>query len=291
VGNRSSNSTGSSSYNKYYSVRRKFLPTKKKKKVMAPYRRRINTGSKVLVVSKRPTYSKVSKRKKSIGKYGAKHVKKIHSNVIERPIRGQMRMLQVTRTAFGSQATGTDNPADLTYNRFGGVSGGFGFTFSLDQIGSYTDFTAIFQYYKIVQVELHIIPKQNTYPSLNSAATQTTRANGNDARSGANYDPVSEIPYVIVAADNGSGSAFASGGDALAHEGSCLHYFNDGRPYTMRLSPTVLRLAGTAGAEAETYVPKRMWINTSDSAEKHYGIRCYTQGLYKGTAIDRDWET
>lgn len=285
VGDNSSNSSRGASNNKYYSVRRKFLPTKKVV-TMSPYRRRINTGPKVLVVSKRPSIRKSYRKSKRIGKYGARHIQKRHANIIERPIRGQMRMLQVTRTAFGSQASGGTNPSNLRYNRFTGTSGAFGFEFSLDQIGSYTDFTALFQYYKIVQCELHLIPKQNSYPALTAAATQTTRTNGNDSIASSGYDPVCEIPYVIMAADNGSSSGFTTIGDALAHEGSCVHYFTNGKPYVMRISPTVLRLAGTAGSEATTYVPKRMWINTSDSSEKHYGVRGYVEGLYSSVSID-----
>lgn len=290
-------------FSDYYSVKRRKSPwfytslknnkVKRKKLVkMAPYitSRRINTGPRLVAKPKGYTIRKSYRRKPRIGKYGAKHKSRSSNTIIERPIRGSMRMLQVNRTAFGSQTTGVDNPRSIKYNIFGGgtggTSGGFGFTFSLDQIGSYTDFTAVFQYYKIVQVEIHFIPRQDTYPSLTNAQTQTARANGNDQTTGANYAPVSECPYVIVACDNGSGSAFSSESDAFAHEGSSIHFFNNGRAHTTRFSPTVLRLAGTAGSEATSYVPKRMWISTSDSSEKHYGLRGYAGSFVSGSSVD-----
>lgn len=268
----------------YYSI---IKNDKFRRKKMAPRRPKRHTY--VISAPKSYSYKKYGpyRSRKKIGKYGARHKSRSSNTIVERPIGGSMRMLQVTRTAFGTGALPTtDKPKHLRYNTWGSASGGFGYNFGLDQMGSHTDFTAIFQYYKIVQVELHFIPRQDSFPSLTAAATQVVRSNGNDSASNANYDAVSEAPYIIIACDNSTDAAFASESAAFAHEGSSIHYFTNGRSHTTRISPTVLRLAGNTGTASVAYNPKRMWISTADASEKHYGVRGWASGFHSGTSVD-----
>lgn len=220
-------------------------------------------------------------RRRRRGRYSAsagKHTfrkQSVGRALVERPIH-RTRLLQVTRTW---------EPTSLTWSTANSTDGGFGISFKLSDLGSYTDFTAMFQYYKMLRCVVTFVVLQDSYPALTAAATQTSRSNGNDGNTGSAYDPVAEVPVVMVAADNGSAAGFSSKADAFAHDGTITHPFVQGKPLSVGISPHVRRVAGTAGTEVEVHKPQKLWVSTNDSAESHYGLRGYYQGLTSGIKI------
>jgi hypothetical protein len=161
------------------------------------------------------------------------------------------------------------------------VEGGFGLSFALSNMGSYTDFTAMFQYYKILRVSVHFVPLQNNFPSLAVSVA------GTPAQSASAYSPVSEAPELIIAADDTTNSAFTSLGDAYSHGGTLTHHFNEGKTLTMSLAPHAKALVGDPGGPIESHTKKKVWISTSGTgpALPHYGIRGYARNFYSGTRV------
>lgn len=204
---------------------------------------------------------------------------------IPRGPRTQLFILK--RTVQPALTGGVLNIGYLSYTNVGNADAiGVGWDFTLNQIGSYTDFTNHYQYYKILGVQLFLIPTQNTFPSITAAATQTVRANASDALASSATIEVSRCPRIILAADNTSSAGFASAASAFSHERSTTHYFNNANMMKTYLSPHVLRVAGVAGAEVEVHIPKKLWISTADAGEKHFGIRAWVEGLFSGSRID-----
>lgn len=242
---------------------------------MAPYRaptRRYHYSS--ITSQRRKAYRRRQYRK--AGKHTFRK-QSVSRALVEKPSISS-RIFQITRTyelTSLTYATASPDAAD----------GGFGISFKLSDIGSYTDFTAMFQYYKILRCVVTVVPVQDTFPSLTAAQTQTARANGNDGLLAAVYDPVSEVPFVFIAADNGSDTGFTSKDEAFAHEGTIVHPFTNGKPLSVGVSPHVKRVAGTVGGEVEVHKPQKMWVSTADASEEHYGMRGYYQALNSGTKL------
>lgn len=209
------------------------------------------------------------------------HSSGIHERSSRRPYK--YHDMVIHRTVNPNSANSTLVAAeDIDFASLGGaVQGGFGISFSLSNMGSYTDFTAMFQYYKILRVQVHFVPLQNTYPSL------AVTANGTAAQSATAYAPVSECPLLAVAADDTTNAAFANLSDAYGHSKTVTHHFNEGKTLTISLSPHAKDLVGTAAGPIESHTNKKQWISTAGSGPdlKHYGIRAYAQNFYSGNRV------
>ena len=147
----------------------------------------------------------------------------------------------------------------------------FGYAFKLSQFTSYADFTAMYQWYKILSVKLHFIPLQNTYPAQ-------AVSNANDTFTGAGV-AISQAPILCVCEDKTSDATFATIDVAMAHHSAKVHTFNDANELVVYVAPKPTGLLGVAGSEVafETQTPQ--WITTSDTTVPHYGLRCYMNGM------------
>jgi hypothetical protein len=161
-------------------------------------------------------------------------------------------------------------------------SGGFGFNFKLDQMPSYTDFTNMFQFYKILNVEIHFVPFQTCFPAL----TVSDATNPVKGLSSTTYTPTSEVPIITLAPDDSSSDNFASQTDAFAHGRTTLHSFADGRTFKYRLSPVVKRIAGSTAAPVQASVTRKTWVSTDSPSEAHFGVRGWGKHFYSTTRID-----
>jgi hypothetical protein len=144
-------------------------------------------------------------------------------------------------------------------------SGSFGWTFNLQQLNGYTDFTSIYKFYKILWVKLTFYPRQNAWQSGRTDAGNVTYDNTGGIKS--------TSPELIVVPDRTSAANVTGTSALMSHEEARFHIFNDGKEFSVFLQPTIL---GIEGSTASTYnVPgKPTWIPTTTTNAPHYGLRC-----------------
>lgn len=162
----------------------------------------------------------------------------------------------------------------------GSGAGGFNHRFRLEDMTSFTDFTNIYRFYKILWVKITMYPAQTTH--LGTPAGTTVPAL--DYTAGL-YQPGGQAPYVVVAPDNTSDTAFTTEEIALAHSGARFHMFNDPNEFSIYLVPTPKGLVGTAGSESVTELNKSVWISTDNPSEDHFGLRGYAAGFHNGIEV------
>ncbi len=149
---------------------------------------------------------------------------------------------------------------------------GFSYSFKLSQMTSYTDFTAMYQWYKLLWVKLHFVPLQGSVPGL----IQGTATNPIlDITENGGNTPLGQAGELVIAPDRTSEALFTSVSIAMAHDGAVLHTFNDNKELTVFLQPRALGLVGAAGSEVATENASPRWITTSDATVAHYGLRCF----------------
>lgn len=151
-------------------------------------------------------------------------------------------------------------------------NGAFSYTFRLQDLQNYQDYTNIYQYYKINHVKVLIVPEQG--PIIPNSTDFSTGATGNKDASDGTGKINGTACCLVSAYDRDTTSPFTSINEALAHEGQKMHIFNDGREYKLSIAPTPLGVAGDTGA---TYnVPSEQhWIPTTSPAVPHFGLRCW----------------
>ncbi len=149
---------------------------------------------------------------------------------------------------------------------------GFSYNFSLSQMTSYTDFTAMYQWYKLLWVKIHFVPLQGTVPGvIQGTATNPLL----DVTENGSNTPLGQAGELCIAPDRTSEALFTTVQHAMAHDGAVLHTFNDNKELTIFLQPRALGLVGAAGSEVASENPSPRWISTTDATVKHYGLRCF----------------
>ncbi len=149
---------------------------------------------------------------------------------------------------------------------------GFSYNFNLAQMTSYADFTAMYQWYKLLWVKIHFVPLQGAVPAL----IQGTATNPIlDVTEDGSNTPLGQAGELVLAPDRTSEALFSTVQHAMAHDGAVLHTFNDNKELSIFLQPRALGLVGAAGSEVATENAGPRWITTSDATVKHYGLRCF----------------
>jgi hypothetical protein len=141
-----------------------------------------------------------------------------------------------------------------------------GFSFQLDEVPNYTEFTTLFDLYKIEHVELHMIP------SANSANTLTGIGGA------INYPP--RIATVI---DYNSSTGFASFDDARDFESAEVVPAIRRNPIVRKITPKFLTGVEEDGATIVTGGASRGWLNTARADVPHYGFRYVAEQLTSAT--------
>lgn len=165
-------------------------------------------------------------------------------------------------------------------------NGGFGYAFRLTDMPSYADFTAMYQYYKLTDVKMIFYPEQGpVVPNAvetekNSPYLLTGTKNAADTLGKIN----GTAPCLVVAPDRNETTPFANVNEALAHAGSQIHVFNDGREFVVRLKPTPLAQGGEPGLTYQLPTNQH-WIPTQSPAIYHFGLRCWMDQLDQYTTI------
>lgn len=154
-------------------------------------------------------------------------------------------------------------------------TGSFGWKFTLQDFPSYTSFTGIYQFYKILYVKIMFVPEQNSW--LSGRTDATTVAYTTTALK-------TTSPFMVVAPDPMSDAVFSTITDALEHDGSSTHAFNNGDEWVVYLEPTIIHVEGETGS---TYnVPgKKTWLPTSNTTAPHYGLRAYLDKIDQYTSF------
>jgi hypothetical protein len=154
--------------------------------------------------------------------------------------------------------------------------GGFSWNFSLSQFPQYTEYTDLYQWYKLLWVKITFYPEQNSYDSFESTGIQVgdtpTKIQG-------------VSPIIVVCPDKTSDAVFSTINEAMAHHDSTLHSFNDGKEFTVFLSPKPNSLVGNAGGEVQTLSSGNKWITTASTGVEHYGLRCFIDRMTANSSI------
>lgn len=171
----------------------------------------------------------------------------------------------------------------ITSNSINAAERAFSWTWNLQDLPSYSDYTNMFQFYRILSVRVIILPLQNTYNALEvstagnpiAIATASTTFTQNSTTA----------PYIIWAKDHVSDSAFASEQAAMSHDGSQLHCFNNGDELSIYLEPKNLDLIGVGGTEISVPAKRSSWIPCTAETVPHYGLRCYIANMSTGVQL------
>ncbi len=154
----------------------------------------------------------------------------------------------------------------ITFSTAGIVSNGF--SFQLDEIPNYTEFTTLFDLYKIEHVEVHMLPGTNSQNNQIGVGGSVT------------YPP--RIATVI---DYNSSGAFASFNDARDFESAEVHQAIRRDPIVRRLTPRFLTGVEEDGATIVTGGASRGWLNTARADVPHYGFRYVGEALSTATEL------
>lgn len=204
-------------------------------------------------------------------------------NILAGSSRSKGRVHVITRMNI-TRLNGVTNPlTSLSNQNFGNGNGNgvVGMDFKLSDFLSYTDFTAIYRWYKILWVKVTMYPEQNTHVAakVHVAADIDSTAYAPLNFDGADSDLTGLAPHIIFAPDKSNSDGFATEGEAYAHDKAKFHMFNDGRELQIYLTPHPRDEVGLVGAPAEvSSAPK--WLSTDAPDIQHYGIRTLCKGWH-----------
>lgn len=148
--------------------------------------------------------------------------------------------------------------------------GSFGYAFKLSQFPQYSEYTALYQWYKILSVRLTFYPEQNAFGSTDVTSAGTGAADFSGAGGKASHAPI-----IVIAPDQTSDATFTNINSSMSHHDSRFHSFNDGKELSIYLAPKPNSLIGNAGGEVTTLSSSNKWITTDSAEVEHYGLRCF----------------
>lgn len=154
--------------------------------------------------------------------------------------------------------------------------GSFGYAFKLSQFPQFNEYTDLYQWYKILSVRLTFYPEQNTHENISLIGGGTYNGSGGQTAT---------APVMVICPDQTSDATFGSIGNAMAHHDSRFHSFNDGKEFSIYLSPKPNSLIGNSGGEVTTLSSANKWITTNSAEVEHYGLRCFVDRMNDATSI------
>lgn len=165
-------------------------------------------------------------------------------------------------TATSTRSFVTTRTVTSQANLISSVSAGVGIAwgFGLSDLPGYTEFTGLFDQYRIKEVELKIVPEYTDY-------TPNSNVGG------------SAFIYTSVDFDNATTPTLAS----IAESETCtLHKSN--QPITIKIQPrTDFTLSGQTNA---AMAPAGQWIDCASPAVTHYGVKAF---IPQGTTNTGTW--
>lgn len=173
------------------------------------------------------------------------------------------------------------------------TSEGFHYVFRLDHVPGYTNYVNVFDYYRIENVKLSFSILQNSH----SGAAQSNSTNPllaiQTGGSAASVLLTGLAPRIIFCPDETSKVNFGAENDALAHEKSRVHIFNDSKELIVNIKPVYLDEVGPTGSTANSSHGRRSFIKTDAAgrALEHYGLRGYCIGFHHSVQVIVHQET
>lgn len=163
-------------------------------------------------------------------------------------------------------------------------SGGFGINFKLSDWTSYTDFTAMYRFYKIMWVKLVFYPEQNCHVAAraNTGTAATQAYPGVDFTDNATTT-TGISPSLSYAPDQTNSTGFSSFAVAMAHDKARYHMFNDSKELVVFMVPTILDKVGSASSVDGP--AKARWLSTDHPDEAHYGLRCWGENFHNSISL------
>jgi len=161
-------------------------------------------------------------------------------------------LLHLKRTAFVGEIVAS---AAQTFGSF---------TFSLDDLPNWAEFTSLFQMYRINCVVLKLVPGFS-----DAAAGQTTR-----------------LPTIHMANDYLTLAPWSNANEAFQYQGLVSRRAD--RMLTWKVTPRALIDAYTGGVSGASIMPKaKQWISTSTGGEQvqHYGVKYFLDAPVLSTAL------
>ena len=145
------------------------------------------------------------------------------------------------------------------------IANGYGFVFTLNMLPNYTDFTGLYDRYRILKVEITLMPTFNS-------SDPTTTADGNYpiVGSGNFY-----IPWVMVAEDWDQASPPTSESQMLTYDNMRLLTMDKTKKFTVYPRPLLVTTSGLY-ADAGGSNGEPTWCSTQFAGVNHYGLRLLT---------------
>lgn len=162
----------------------------------------------------------------------------------------KLKVRSVKRTAYAGPLQSAGATAQVAY----GSS-----AFTLNSLPNYTDFTSLFDQYRITKVSMYCIPRVTGY-----VLSQT---------SGSVVDPTAPTPACVFhyAIDHTDVTTPSALGDILQYDNH--RTVNAYKPFTITLKPAAADTMWQ-GVSASGYGPKpNAWIDSKSYAVQHYGMK------------------
>jgi len=134
-------------------------------------------------------------------------------------------------------------------------------TFTLDSLPNYTDFTNLYDEYRIKAVKVYFVPKQNSNTQGASAA-------------------YSEVPTLVSAIDYDDATAPTTVAKMMEYDTTRIHGCAD-KSYTRIFKPNV-SLAAYSGAFTSYAQREDQWLDSDSAGVKHYGLKYALLNAYAG---------
>jgi len=143
-------------------------------------------------------------------------------------------------------------------------------TFSLAQVEGYTDFTGLYDQYRIRAVKCLFTPL-----SVVSTILQTSGA------------PQIQIPTLMTAIDYDDDTAPSTASVIRQYQTCHTHHYSElNKPHVRYFTPACLAQMYES-VSATAYSPKfGQWIDMTDSATPHYGLKCLISTPSIATSVD-----
>lgn len=143
--------------------------------------------------------------------------------------------------------------------------------FTLSQLPNYTEFTDLFDQYRIVGIRALFMPRLNMQSNSQQVAAFT------------------EIPPIHTAVDTDDASNFASYSEALQHANLKTH--NQFRPFSVFFRPKI-STAAYSGAFTSYTANTSPWIDCSSPGVQYYGLKICTSNYSAANnqSIDPTWD-
>lgn len=187
----------------------------------------------------------------------AKKARKARSRAVVQAIPALRRRVSLDRHTFSRYG----NASEISCS---GTEASADFIFKLTDLINYSEFTSLFDQYKILKVvfKIQMITNPDSSNPLNVAAASTTTYYNN---------PTNWFPkfWYIRDYDSGSSETISS---MKERQGAKYFIMRPNKEYSIALKPMV-QVQTYKTSVSTGYAPKRLWLDIADTTVPHYGLK------------------